>query len=313
MLRAGGDTAVAAGRDPARADRVIDLSEPGHRSLLPALHDIDVVVNAAGVEDPTLVAAITGRGVAFVDITATTAYVAALEALEPPAPVLLSVGLAPGLTNLLATAVHERSPGPIDIAVVLGAGERHGAAGTAWAFGLLGRHFSEPADGRRLRNYTGGTSFPLFRWGTRRLYRADFSDQHVLTRDLGVPVRTYFGLDSRLATAALAVLTRVPGGSRAPQGLHVPGSDRWMALARTPDTEVWARGRRQSRATAAMAVAAARRVVRLPPGVHHLHDVMRLADLPPDTGIETSVPPALAPPVDPTGGTPPHRADWRCG
>jgi hypothetical protein len=108
-----------------------------------------------------------------------------------------------------------------------------------------------------------------------------------------VPVRTYFGLDSRAATAALTALTRVPGGSRAPQGLHLPGGDRWMALARTPDTEVWARGRRQSGATGAMAVAAARRAVRLPPGVHHLHDVMRLADVPPETGIETSVPRAL--------------------
>jgi hypothetical protein len=48
-------------------------------------------------------------------------------------------------------------------------------------------------------------------WGRRRLYRTDFSDQHSLTRDLGVPVRTYFGLDSRLATGALAALTWAPG------------------------------------------------------------------------------------------------------
>lgn len=294
MLRAAGDTALAAGRDPARADRVVDLSEPGHGSLVAALDGVDVVINAAGVEDPAVVAAVTAHGVAFVDVTATTGYVTALEALDAAAPVLLSVGLAPGLTNLLAAAAHGRSPGPIDIAVVLGAGERHGAAGTAWAYGLLGRHFPDPAGAGRVRNYTQGASFRVPGWGTRRLYRADFSDQHVLTRDLGVPVRTFFGLDSRVATATLAVLTRLPGGSRAPQGLHLPGGDRWVALARSAGTVAWACGRRQSVATAAVAVAAARRVLGSPAGVRHLHDVMRLADLPPEAPIETSVLPASA-------------------
>jgi hypothetical protein len=42
-----------------------------------ALSDVDVVVNAAGLEDPVLVALITGHGVAFADITATIGYVAA--------------------------------------------------------------------------------------------------------------------------------------------------------------------------------------------------------------------------------------------
>ena len=69
------------------------------------------MVNAAGVEDPAVAALITGYGAALVDITASTGYVAALERLGPPRPVLLSVGLAPGLTNLLAAAVHAAAPG----------------------------------------------------------------------------------------------------------------------------------------------------------------------------------------------------------
>jgi saccharopine dehydrogenase-like NADP-dependent oxidoreductase len=289
MLRAGGDSAVAAGRDPARADRVIDLRAPDRAAFVDALDDVDVVVNAAGGEDPGLVAAAANRGVAFVDITATRSYVAAIERLAPRAPVLLSVGLAPGLTNLLAAAVHEATPGRqgIDIALVVGAGERHGAAGVAWSFGLLGRRFADPATGRRVRNYTRPRRFELPGLGRRRLYRADFSDQHVLTRDLGVGVRTYFGLDSRAATATLATLTWLPGGSHAPQGLHLPGGDRWQALARSEDgTTRWAQGRLQSHATAVLAAAAARRAVELPAGVHHLHQVMGLADIPGDSGIE---------------------------
>jgi hypothetical protein len=282
-LRAAGDEALAAGRDPARADRVVDLHDLHDRdSLGTATADVDVIVNASGIEDAGAVAALTGLGLAVVDVTATATYVAALERLDLARPVVVSVGLAPGLTNLLAAAVHEASPGsPIDIAVLLGAGERHGDASTDWAYGLLGRHFRDPATGEDVRNYTRPRRFELPGYGTRRLVRADYSDQHVLTRDLGVPVRTYFGLDSRLATGALAALTWVPGGSRAPRGLPLPGSDRWLVLARTDGGAThWATGETEARATAEVAAAATRMAGGLPTGVHHLHTVTPLADLP---------------------------------
>jgi saccharopine dehydrogenase-like NADP-dependent oxidoreductase len=188
---------LTAGRDPARADRVLDVRAGVDDAYRRALGDVDVVVNASGAEDPNLVLAATDRGVAFVDIAATTQYVAALERLTPSAPVLLSVGLAPGLTTLLATAISTVAPGPVDIAVVLGAGERHGAAATAWTYRLLGRRFPDTHGGRPVRNFTQPRPFDLPGLGRRRLYRADFSDQHTLTRDHGVPVRTYLGLDSR--------------------------------------------------------------------------------------------------------------------
>jgi uncharacterized protein YbjT (DUF2867 family) len=55
QLRAEGEVALAAGRDPSRADRVVDLHQAGGGSLQAALSDVDVVVNAAGVEDVALV------------------------------------------------------------------------------------------------------------------------------------------------------------------------------------------------------------------------------------------------------------------
>jgi hypothetical protein len=286
QLQASGAVVVTTGRDPTRVDRVVDLREPGLGALRTALSDVDVVINAAGVEDPALAALITRYGVAMVDITATTSYVTALERLDPPQPVLLSVGLAPGLTNLLAAAVHAAAPGPVDLAVLLGAGERHGAAALAWSYGLLGRRFGDPAADGLVRNYTRPRRFDLPEHGRRRLYRADFSDQHTLTRDLGVPVRTWFGLDSRLATAALATLTWVPGASSAPRGLHLPGSDRWVVLARADDgTSRWASGRSQAHATAVVAATAARAASGLPPGIHHLHRVLALGDIPAGHGI----------------------------
>lgn len=279
LLRAGGHAAHAAGRDPAHADRVVDLGEPGLRSLRAAVTGVDVVVNAAGHEDPRVAEVVTGDGAAFADLTATTTYVAALERLDPPAPVLLSVGLAPGLTTVLAAEAHARAPGPVDVAVVLGAGERHGRAAAAWTARLLGRRFPDP-DGGSVRNLTRPRSFDLPGLGRRRLYRADFSDQHTLTRDLGDPVRTYLGLDSRPATAALAALTWLPA-ARAVAHLNLPGTDRWWVLARASDgTSRWASGRGQSGASAVVAAAAVGAVPDIAPGVHHVHRVLTLADIP---------------------------------
>lgn len=275
-LRESGVQARAAGRDPKRADVVIDLTR--RETLVAALPGVDVVVNAAGAEDPALVELVTRHGAAFVDVTATTAYVESVERLSPAAPVLLSVGLAPGITNLLAAAVHEQAPGePIDVALLLGAGEAHGQASTAWAYDLFGRHFPDTETGAPVRNYSRPRRFDLPGYGTRRLYRTDYSDQHVLARDLGVPVRTYFGLDSALATTLLATMTWIPGARRAPRGLHLPGSDAWLALARSASGHTRRlSGTVQSQATAHLAAIATRTATTLAPGVHHLHQVLPL-------------------------------------
>ncbi|MEU4314562.1 saccharopine dehydrogenase NADP-binding domain-containing protein [Nocardia sp. NPDC024068] len=294
VLRHDGMAVRVAGRDPERADVVVDLHEPRLDSYRAALQDTDIVVNASGTEDPAPALAAAERGCAFVDITASTEYTAQLEASAPAAPVLLSVGLAPGLTTLLAAAVHEQSAGPIDIAVLLGAGEHHGAAATEWTYGLLGRRFR--AGDETVRNFTRPRTFELPGGRCRRMFRTDFADQHILTRDLGVEVHTYFALDSRAATAALALATWIPGASRMPRGLPLPGSDEWIVLARTVSgPEVWARGRGQSRATALLAAAAVRAAAGLEPGVHHLHEVVTLSDLPGDSGIETGTRSGSAP------------------
>lgn len=279
-LRHRGDTVVTAGRDPARADTVIDLRDPTLSQYRAALSGTNVVVNAAGAEDTRLAALAGEHGCAFIDVSATAGYLRELAGSNAPAPVLVDVGLAPGLTNLLAAAVHENAPGPIDLAVFLGAGEHHGAAATEWSYRLLGTHFHD--DGHRVRNYTQPELFRLPGYRKpRRLYRLDFSDQHTLRRDFNVAVRTFFGLDSHLATTALAALTWLPGASKAPRGLHLPGTDRWIVLARGHDgTTRWARGTSQSRATAIIAATAVEHAPHSPTGVHPLHHVLTLADLP---------------------------------
>lgn len=280
-LRAQGHTALAAGRDPARADVRLDLrAGDGYRA---ALDGVDVVVNAAGAEDPMLATFATEAGAAFVEISANSSYIAALEQIPAKSPIIVNVGLAPGLTSLLAVAAHESAAekGPIDIAIVLGAGEQHGAAAVEWTYGLLGRTFTD-ADGTRIRNFTRPKTFEIPGLGTRRLYRADFSDQHALTRDLGVPVRTYLATDSRTATMGLALATRIPGAARfVPRRLPLPGSDRWVVAAgpRDGSKSQWAHGYSESTATAIVAVRTALAARRLAPGVHQLATVLALAEV----------------------------------
>lgn len=179
-LRNRGHRALTAGRDRTRADVPLDMTD--RAALRTAVTEVDAVVNGTGLEDPELIAAIADTGTPVIEVSADTGYLADLERLTPRAPVLLSVGIAPGLTNLLAHALHHRHPstGPLDIAIVLGTGEEHGAAAAAWTYGLLGQEFIDP-DGSTLRNMTVSGRFDL-NGARRRLYRTDFSDQHTETR-----------------------------------------------------------------------------------------------------------------------------------
>ncbi|MFE1591116.1 NAD-dependent epimerase/dehydratase family protein [Nocardia sp. NPDC058705] len=279
LLRAEGIPAEAAGRDAARADRVVDVSDGA--SVDAALAETSVVVNCVGAEDVQLARTCAERGITFVDISATSDYVRSLEDIDRPA--VLGVGLAPGLTTLLAVDALEQHRGPVDIMIGLGSGETHGPAATAWTYRLLGQRFPD-ADGTSIRNFTGRQSFSLPEAAGYRPFpavRADFADQHRLTREFGVPVRTYLRLDSRLATLGLAALTWAPAlQSRAPA--HMPGSsDRWVALTRAADGSTRsASGRGQSLATAVVAAITVRTLIRNPVSEPTwIHQLLALDDI----------------------------------
>ncbi|VFA97667.1 hypothetical protein [Nocardia cyriacigeorgica] len=275
LLRTHDIPALAAGRHPARADRVVDLATLD--SFTAALTGVSTVVNCAGIEDLRLAHECAGRGIVFVEISATSEYVQALEHVD--GPVVLGVGLAPGLTTLLAVDALSADPGPVDIMIGLGAGEHHGPAATAWTYRLLGQHFTDP-DGTRIRNFTQPTYFTTPEPAGYRPFpalRADFADQHRLTREFATPVRTYLRMDSRLVTTGLAALTWTPAAQAlAPR--RMPGSDRWVVLARPAHGPTrWATGRGQSLATAAVAATAvreaARRPITTPTWIHELLEI----------------------------------------
>ncbi|GAA4931490.1 hypothetical protein GCM10023237_62030 [Streptomyces coeruleoprunus] len=292
--------AVPGGRDAARARRHggvrVDVTDPAaFRRTLEDLGDVAAVVLCVEPPDTRIARLCLDHGIHLVDVGATPALldgVAALHGLAAGtgATAVLSVGVAPGLTNLLAARAHEAVGGAdrLDLTVLLGSGERHGADAVRWTVEGL----AAPTGGVRPSRVT------LPGYGRRTAHPFPFSDQHTLRSTLRVPaVATRLCLDSRPLTAALfgarrAGLLRAagrPGVRRALtdafRRVHLGGDgfalradawhgDRHVAYALT--------GRAQSRVTGLVAAHVVRELLTgaAPPGVHHIEQLPALAGLP---------------------------------
>lgn len=195
--------------------RRIDLDESA--TWQQACVDVDLVLMCMDQRDTAFVEFILGKAIHYVDIAASDDFFIRLEALPTPrrSGVLLSVGLAPGLTNLMAASCAVGLEGPLDIRIGLlfGLNDNHGRAGVEWTVGKLVAANREP----------GSAVFDFgYHWGRRRLHRLDFSDQHALMRTLPqARAATYLGLDSRLATTLLFALAGHVAGSRSARDLAV--------------------------------------------------------------------------------------------
>ncbi|MCX5204512.1 saccharopine dehydrogenase NADP-binding domain-containing protein [Streptomyces sp. NBC_00237] len=291
---------IAAGRSAARVREAggvrVDVTEPdGLRKVLDDLGDVAVVVLCVEPPDGGAARICLERGIHLVDIGATPRLLDAVSGLhdvatDAGATAVLSVGVAPGLTNLLARRAHEAVGGAdrIDITVLLGSGERHGDDALRWTVGgLTATPSAAPAR----------TALPGY--GSRTAHWFPFSDQRTLPRTLAGVDRatTRLCLDSRLLTAALFALRRV-GLLRAARHepvsrvlvrvfgkLHTGGDgfavrvDAW----RGGDHAAYAlEGRRQSVVTGLVAAHVARELLSntLPTGVHHIEQLPALHGIP---------------------------------
>lgn len=274
---AGHGEIVVAGRNPDRAEPVpgatairLDLTDPAQIDA--ALDGVGAVLMCVETGNARLAGACRDRGIGYADVTATPSVIAELERVgDGTAAAVLSVGIAPGVTNLLARHVSEQAPGrPVRIGVLLGSGERHGAAAVGWTIDGLGQESG---------SWTAGFPAPF---GRRTVHRFPFSDQHTL----GLPdVRTGLALDSRSSTALLGAANRpaVARFLRRPAvrgltdrifgGLHL-GSDGFAVIAEAGGVRASFTGRGQSRATGLAAAHVVRRLPGLRPGVAHIENLV---------------------------------------
>ncbi|SFP75051.1 Saccharopine dehydrogenase NADP binding domain-containing protein [Actinomadura madurae] len=261
---------VVAGRDLAKA-RTVDGAIPMRLDLRgddPADIDADAIVMCAETGNVRVAEACLARGVHYVDVSASHEILAGIEKLdglaaERKATAVLSVGLAPGVTNLLA---REFRGADVDIGVLIGSGERHGPSAVDWTLGSLGGL----GESWRMR-------FPA-PYGVRTVHRFPFSDQYTLPGS----VRTGLALDSRALTAALPRLARFRDlrlVRAAFSRVHVGGDGFAVAAASGGTVRAFA-GRRQSRATGLATALVVRRLEGMPPGVRHIEDAVEAGFLP---------------------------------
>ena len=183
------------------------------------LEGVAVVVMCLDVPDMRFVQQILQRGIHYIDITADGAILQQIEALADVAKTgdstaVLSVGLSPGLTNLLARYAQTQfdTLNRIDIHILLGMGEAHGSAATRWTVQNLNADYTVFENGvpRPVSSFTEHRSahFPDS-FGKRDVYRFDFSDQHVIARTLNIPsVSTWITFDLALTATLMAFLCR---------------------------------------------------------------------------------------------------------
>ena len=270
-LGAAGVEAVLAGRDPGRYEQMLDLR--GDLSdLYRAATQATVVVNLSGRQDVRLAERAGSANAAFVETSSEPEYLSRLAGLPPRTPVLAGGRLVPVLATMLARDVAHDPAGPVEIGVLLGAGDPESAADLGATYALFGRSFTDPATGEEVLNFSGRREFTLPDGSRRHLARVDYPR-------LGHPVRTYLGTSDRFSTALLQGLTRVRGADRLPSAFHLPGRPGWQVLARAGAAQSWAAGRQQLPYAAHIAVIATRRAPTLEPGLHRIGDLLTLSDL----------------------------------
>ncbi len=162
-----------------------------------ALDDVGLVVVCLDQASPRFAHECLARGIHYVDISAHSEFLVQVEALSELArangcTALLSVGVQPGLTNLLAAHAQGRMPqvDRLDIHLELGLGDRHGRAAVEWMLDNLDSSYEvwEEGQRRRVRSMRERQALRLPGKRKRRSgYRFNFSDQHVLPRTLAVP------------------------------------------------------------------------------------------------------------------------------
>lgn len=227
---------IAAGRNIRKAE---SLSQVTGGKVLPLAFDlfapkvnfakvlegVSLVIMCLDQPDTRLVEQIILQGIDYMDITAASEFLAAVENLDDCAKasgstVALSVGLEPGLTNLLAadaknTLDEADKVHPIkhlDIFVLLGMGDAHGDAAIHWMLDHILAEFTvlEHGQEKKVRSFEDGkpTCFPGI--GRRTAYRFNFPDQHSLPKTQEInSVSSRFCFDQEIVTRSMALLKRI--------------------------------------------------------------------------------------------------------
>ncbi|RAV22901.1 saccharopine dehydrogenase family protein [Paenibacillus contaminans] len=192
----------------------LDIGKPFDKDILKRAK---LIVMCLDQTDTDFVRACFQNGVHYIDISAKGSFLAKVEGLREAAEAggataVLSVGLAPGLTSLMASQAVKLMDAAkaIDISIMLGLGDRHGKAAIEWTVDNLNARFEIMEDNGlvAVESFTDGktTDFGAD-LGRKKSFRFPFSDQQTLARTLAVPsVSTRLCFDSGIVTSLVAAM-----------------------------------------------------------------------------------------------------------
>ncbi|ADU29519.1 saccharopine dehydrogenase family protein [Evansella cellulosilytica] len=156
----------------------------------------------------------------YIDISPSYKILSSIERLNTKAhksgiTIVLGVGLAPGLTNLMVKKIIAELDivNKTDMYLMLGIGEKHGNDGVEWLLNNINDKYAITEHGhkRKVSSFTEGKHVDLPKqYGKRKAYRFNLADQHIISKTLEVEnVSTRFFYDSAFTTNALAILKKI--------------------------------------------------------------------------------------------------------
>ena len=197
-----------------------------------------IVVNLTEATQPKLVSQVIKDGGRFLETSATPDYLRGLmtaaEATSGPGAAVFCVGVAPGLTNLMAAKIATSAPNTrqIDIGLEMGMGRHYGVAATEWFLRTAGDPYQVVID-HSARNVTPGAlkrKFALRQDGVLRpAIGYGFAEQVLIaerSNESLKTVRSFVALDPSWMTRSLALTLRLGFGPAISR--HATKLAKWM-------------------------------------------------------------------------------------
>ena len=177
----------------------MDVSKTVHPQQLA---NVALVIMCLEQQDTAFAETCLKEGIKYIDITASHNFLKQLKnlhttAIEYRSTAIFSVGMAPGLTNIMA--MHATKPlttiEKLHISILLGAGDTHGTAAILWILQQLNIPYYH-YENQIITNFTSKRSVQFRGIGKRSVYQFNFSDQHTLAHYFpSVPIVTRLGFD----------------------------------------------------------------------------------------------------------------------
>ncbi|MFA9556368.1 saccharopine dehydrogenase NADP-binding domain-containing protein [Evansella sp. AB-rgal1] len=187
-------------------------------------HDIfkqtQLVIMCLDQKDTSFVEKCINNKIDYIDISPSYSTLSKMESLNPKAlesgsTLVLGVGLAPGISNLMVKKLTSQfdKVNRTDIYLMLGIGEKHGIDGVEWLLNNINNTYSiiENGQKRKVDSFTEGKYLELpKKYGKRKAYRFDLADQHIVSKTLNLDnVSSRLFYDSAITTNELAILKKL--------------------------------------------------------------------------------------------------------